>query len=246
MAEIPYDAQALVRCIQQVIGPIEVLNDFWAPGDWRLRGTFRGQPLQLFVRTHKGRLDSLSFGLSLGGRPIALSIHDHHTTLIGMKPVAVGDPDFDSRYRLWGWPLEVLQAVLDPPTRQQLIARFGDADPRVRTDDGYLLFTEPLDAREGWRTVSRIPRPEELAAWLGNAHWWTERTVAAFDQAHAARAAAHGSAAAAEWLQHHVGLMHEREARLRKFRVVVFAFVGAFALVLLLLTLAIASLFRCH
>jgi hypothetical protein len=190
----------------------------------------------------QSEIHSLSFGSSLGGRPITLTIHNRNTKMIGIPVIPTGDPTFDQQFVVNGWPTDTVRRTLDESFRRWLVATKAGQDPNFRTDKGFLLFHETLrvtDGASGMR-VGRVPSVGELAGWIEAAEGLAERMCAWFDRESAEIEAAHGTEAASAWAHQHIDAMHAREKRRKTFRIAVFVAIGLVFLIPLLLTLLIA------
>ncbi len=245
---IPEQSRQLVANLERVTGPVTQMNDFWEPGPWMLRAEYQGRALLVVIHTDDSVLDGISFGTWLGDRPIALTVHDTRTTILGVPVVPTGDHAFDASFVVNGWPAEVLREVLDAQNRRWLLDTWSGRDPQIRTQGGYLLHYEHLRVMEGvWAKPSgRVPEVQELTSWLNRSIQMADRLTGAFDRAHAAVAAGKGHEAAARWVQTHVEATQSRATRRKTLRIIVFSIIGAFiALPLIAVALFLLSVLVC-
>ena len=239
MRSVPEETRQTVAVLESVVGPLTPENDFWEVGHWYLRGTMQGRDLRIAVVTDGGVLTGLIFAVSLGGRPIALSVTGRNTSILGVPVVPTGDPVFDRRFIVHGWPDEVVHGVLDDATRNWLCEAYGrepppllrpiSADPEISTESGFLTYYRHLRVMEGIVALphGHIPTRENVVEWLGSIVGMADRAVGAFDATQAAIAASRGPEAAARWVQRWVDAAAARQNRRRKLRTIVFAVVIA-------------------
>jgi hypothetical protein len=239
------DVRGLFGSLEQAIGkgPIE---PFHVGGDacWRLVGAYRGRPVRVNVLSDGGILQAIVFTAPLGDRPITLMVHDRaRTTILGVPEVRTGDPEFDRVYLVNGLPAEVLAEALDPATRGWIVGTFGERDPGIETEKGFVAVAVRLRVMEGAWAVprGRVMPPAEIAEWLDAMHGLGDRLTSVYDRRRAAIAASQGEAAAQAWTSGHAAAMAARETRRTRIRLAllaifvglpVFAALGAIALLL--------------
>ena len=204
----------MLASVQAVIGPGGVDTIYFNGQPCHLlRGQHRGRPVDAAVQLHQGTVVSIRFGAPLGGRPITLLLnHRHNTTILGVPEVRTGDPEFDQLFLLNGFPVEVLRELMDPSTRDWLLARYRTADPPLGTRDGALTLGVPLRMKDGLWSLpgSRPLPPPEVADWLDALVAMADRLASSFDGLRDAMARAQGPAAADQWVRYHVDAMVAR------------------------------------
>jgi hypothetical protein len=177
---------------------------------------------------------SYRVAVSLGGRPIDVSIHDRARTTIAVRPeVRTGDAAFDAVYLVNGYPSEVIVAALDAARRQTIAQSFGGQDPNVGVTDGELRWSP---GRVSSLTAS------DIAIWVERTVNFAGALTSAFDGHRAAIAAAQGPAAADAWVHQQMQLA-QRMADLRVRRAVkIFAILGLSIGLIVVVALLIAFL----
>lgn len=189
-------AQQLHTLVESVVGPVTYDSTPGTDYTW-YRGQHRGTAIWFSVSQTPRSAAALRLAASLQHRPLCLWVHRRDRAAYTAAPpeVTTGDPRFDQAWEIHGYPAEVIQRVLDEPTRGMILAR--NPNERLVTEAGCLrALRHPPSQGLTFDLPADVIRP-----WLDELVSLTSRLVSAFDEHHAALSQHHGASAAQAWVE---------------------------------------------